>query len=108
MLKNTNSTINEFILQRIDSHVEYITKKIENNDSKQVFIFTCNMISKKIQQDLEETPNEILIKINKLHKLLTNTYEDNSKNKKYEDLAFEVTLDIIDKTNCRFVKGHNG
>ena len=91
----------------MDSHFKYLMNKIENSNNKESFRSIWFIAKGIIEQNIELSPREVAKKIDKLHQMLVNTHENNNTNKKYEDLAFEVVLDIIYQTDSNFLEGNN-
>jgi hypothetical protein len=81
--------------------------KIENSNNKELFRSTWLIAKSIIEQNIELSPREVAKKIDKLHQMLMSTHENNNTNKKYEDLAFEVVLDIIYQTDSNFLEGNS-
>jgi predicted ATP-dependent protease len=107
--------LNELVQLRIQASSKYIANKIENKDRRDDFLFVISNIqnilrtckfeesfirAKKMMVKLEEQLDEIRYQQSDLSAFFSPRY-------KYDNMAFDLAREAIDKIETKFIKGYS-
>jgi hypothetical protein len=121
MLNNMNLSminyisIKDILLRRVSASSKYILSKIKKDEDKETFIFISNQLQDLIKNEgnLENSFTNLKKKMTKFENILdVSRHEPKGilslldRTKKYERIAIDNVIDIIDKTEARFLKGN--
>lgn len=106
--------IKEILLKRVYASSKYILSKIKNEDDRETFIFISNQLQDIIrnESDLDNSFSGLKKRLVKFENTLdASRYESKGllsfldSTQKYEKIAIDNVVDIINKTEARFLKG---
>lgn len=108
-------SIKDILLRRVSASSKYILSKIKKDEDKETFIFISNQLQDLIKNEgnLESSFINLKKRMIKFENMLDASRHEPKgilslldRTKKYERIAIDNVIDIIDKTEARFLKGN--